>query len=107
VNYITKTEYCVILQHVNRAYFVYGINPLKFLRMKKIRTLVTILFLSFIVFGMTSCLVTSRAHHDNGKHKGWFKKSNKHNKKGTAIFIVAPHNKDFKSKNKNKKHKKH
>ena len=72
--------------------------------MKKIRTLVTILFLSFIVCGMSSCLVTRRAHHDNGKHNGWFKKSKKHNKKVTAIYILAPQNKDIKSKNKNKKH---
>jgi len=36
--------------------------------MKKLRTIVTILFLSLILCGMTSC--EAGRHTDNGRHKG-------------------------------------
>lgn len=47
----------------------------------------------FVLFSVTSCVVvTPKAHHDNGKHKGWHKKE--HYNHG-----------NHKSKGKYKKHK--
>ncbi|MEI7504923.1 MAG: hypothetical protein WCJ61_16735 [Paludibacter sp.] len=54
--------------------------------MKKLRTIVTILFLSLIMGGTTSCLV--RSHTDNGRHRGIFQKhdNNRHRKGAVIIF---------------------
>ena len=54
--------------------------------MKKLRTIVTILFLSLILGGTTSCLV--RSHTDNGRHRGLFQKhdNNRHRKGSVIIF---------------------
>ena len=60
--------------------------------MKKLRTLLTILFLSFILCGMTSCLVTRRA--DNGEHRGWFHKHDDHRDKRGAVLIIKPENRN-------------
>jgi len=54
--------------------------------MKKLRTIVTILFLSLILCGMTSCEVGR--HTDNGRHRGWFNKhENNHQKRGNVLII--------------------
>lgn len=54
--------------------------------MKKLRTIITILFLSLILCGMASCEVERRS--DNGRHKGWFHRSdNNHHKRGAVLII--------------------
>lgn len=60
--------------------------------MKKLRTVVTILFLSFILNGMTSCLVTRDS--DNGRHSGWFHRHNYHRHNRGAVLIITPDNRD-------------
>ncbi len=60
--------------------------------MKKLRTIVSILFLSIILGGMTSCEVGLRT--DNGRHRGEYHRNrdnhhdrDNHHKKGTVIII--------------------
>jgi hypothetical protein len=59
--------------------------------MKKIRTIVTILFLSLILTGITSCLVSR--HVDNGRHTGWFHRHNveRRHHKGAVLIITPEH----------------
>ena len=53
--------------------------------MNKLRAIITILFLSLLLVGATSCLV--RSHTDNEKHGRWFQKhDNNRHKKGTVII---------------------
>ena len=48
--------------------------------MKKISKIAVFTMLSLILFSTTSCVVLVPEHHDNGKHKGWYKNShNPHN----------------------------
>ena len=56
--------------------------------MKKLRTVVTILFLSLILGGMTSCETTR--YSENGRHRGWFHRHDDHN----AVLIVTPDNRN-------------
>ena len=53
--------------------------------MKKLRTIITIFFLSLILCGMTSCEVE---RHSEGRHRGWFQKhdDNEH-RRGNVIVI--------------------
>ena len=60
--------------------------------MKKLRTIVTILFLSLILVGMTSCEISR--HADNGRHRGWFYKHNDHHRHKGAIIIITPENRN-------------
>jgi len=54
--------------------------------MKKLRSILTILFLSLILCGMTSCEVGR--HTDNGRHRGSFNKhENNHQKRGNVLII--------------------
>jgi hypothetical protein len=63
---------------------------LKIYKMKKLRTIVSILFLSMILLGMTSCEVGLRI--DNGRHRGWFHKNeNNHHRRGTVLIINQDH----------------
>jgi len=41
--------------------------------MKRLKVIVTVIFLSLMVFGMTSCVV--RVSENNGRHRGWFHKN--------------------------------
>jgi hypothetical protein len=58
--------------------------------MKKARNLVTILFLSLIVGGMTSCEISR--HTDNGRHRGWFHKHEYPKRNKGAVLIINPDN---------------
>jgi hypothetical protein len=56
--------------------------------MKKLRTVVTILFLSLILVGMTSCEISR--HADNGRHRGWFHRHDDHRE--GPVLIITPDN---------------
>lgn len=72
--------------------------------MKKASIILNAIILITLALGTSSCLVlTPKDHHDNGKHKGWYK-----NKSNTPIIIIKSDNHDNKSKGKSKnKGKKH
>jgi hypothetical protein len=54
--------------------------------MKKLKYIVTILFFSAILSGMTSCEV--QRHAENGRHRGWFQNHDRdENRRGTVIVI--------------------
>ena len=58
--------------------------------MKKLRTFITILFLSLILVGMTSCEVSR--HAENGRHRGWFHKhDDQRDRKDPVIIIDSDH----------------
>lgn len=44
--------------------------------MRKLKFIVLMMFLTGIMVSFSSCLVTRR--HDNGLHRGWFHKQDKH-----------------------------
>jgi DNA-binding MarR family transcriptional regulator len=76
-------------------------KTLMILLIKKIRTIVTILFLSLMLGGMTSCMVTR--HADNGEHRGWFHKpNNQHDKRGAVLIITPNHRNDDKHRHNDK-----
>lgn len=54
--------------------------------MKKLRSIVTIIFLSMVLMGMTSCAV--RMHEDNGRHRGWFHRNDDRPNKRDAVLII-------------------
>lgn len=50
--------------------------------MKALLRIVAFAMLFLFIFSVTSCrVVYPNRHHDNGKHKGWYKKSRHHPKK--------------------------
>lgn len=55
--------------------------------MKKLRSIVTILFFALLLGGMTSCMV--RAHTDNGRHRGWFQKHDNNHHRTKAVIVVG------------------
>jgi len=56
--------------------------------MKKLRTFMTILFLSLVLIGMVSCEVSR--HTENGRHRGWFHKHDDHHDRKDAVIIIDP-----------------
>ena len=58
--------------------------------MKKLRSIVTILFFALLLGGMTSCMV--RAHTDNGRHRGWFQKHENNRHRTKAVIVVGSDN---------------
>ena len=54
--------------------------------MKKLRTAVTILFLSLILGGMTSCEITR--HTEDGRHRGWFQRHDDHRENRGPVLII-------------------
>ena len=60
--------------------------------MKKIRTIVAILFLSLIAGGMTSCEVSRQT--DNGHHRGWFHRHDEDRHDRGGVIIVEPGRRD-------------
>jgi len=60
--------------------------------MKKLRMIVTILFLSLILVGMTSCEISRRAN--NERHSGWFYRHNDHHRNKGAVIIITPENRN-------------
>jgi len=58
--------------------------------MKKIRTIVAILFLALILGGMSSCETTR--HGDEGRHRGWFHRhDDDHHDRGGVIIVDPDH----------------
>ena len=66
-----------------------SIQPLKnnYYRMKKLRLSLTIVLLSFILVGMTSCEVT---HHVGNERHGWFNRHDDREHHQPALIIVTP-----------------
>ena len=62
--------------------------------MKKLRTIVTILFLALMLGGMTSCEVGLRT--DNGRHRGWNRNHENHENRGKVI-VIEKHDRDHRS----------
>lgn len=60
--------------------------------MKKIRTIVAIMFLSLVLCGMTSCEVSR--HAENGRHRGWFHRHDDHREKSGAVLIIGQDNRN-------------
>lgn len=58
--------------------------------MKKLRSMLTVLFFALLLGGMTSCTVTS--HTNNGRHRGWFQKHDNHRHRTKAVIIVGDDN---------------
>lgn len=58
--------------------------------MKKLRTIITILFLSMILCGMTSCEVGR--HTDNRRHRGWFHRHDREEHNRGAVLIIDQDN---------------
>ena len=56
--------------------------------MKKLKTIVTILILSLILVGMTSCEISR--HAENRRHRGWFHRQDEHREHKDAILIITP-----------------
>ena len=55
--------------------------------MKKLRTIMTILFLSLILVGMASCEVSR--HTENGNHRrGWFHQRERHEDHPKAVIVI-------------------
>lgn len=54
--------------------------------MKKLRSLLIILFISVILVGMSSCVV--RQYGDNGRHRGWYHRHEvrPHNRGRVVVF---------------------
>jgi len=59
--------------------------------MKKLKTIVTILFLALMLGGMTSCEVGLRTDH--GRHRGWNHKHENRENRGKVI-IIEKHDRD-------------
>ncbi len=54
--------------------------------MKKLRSIVTIIFVLLILTSTTSCAV--RMHEDNGRHRGWFHRNDhRHHEKRTVLIV--------------------
>lgn len=62
--------------------------------MKKLRTIVSIFFISMMLIGMTSCEVGLRT--DNRRHRGWFHKHENHEERGRVI-VIEKHDGDHRS----------
>jgi hypothetical protein len=60
--------------------------------MKKLRTVLTILLLSLILGGMTSCEISR--HSENGNHRGWFHRHDNRRQNGGAVLILTPENRN-------------
>lgn len=58
--------------------------------MKKLRTVVTILFLSLILGGMTSCEITR--HTEEGRHRGWFHRHDDDRENRGPVLIIRADN---------------
>ena len=54
--------------------------------MKKLRTIVTILFLSLILCGMTSCEVSR--HSEDGHRRGWFHRHDDDDHRKSAVIVI-------------------
>ncbi|MDD4968546.1 MAG: hypothetical protein PHT07_03860 [Paludibacter sp.] len=61
--------------------------------MKKLRTILTILFISLMLGGMTSCEISR--HADNGRHRGWHQRHDRDDhRRNTTIVIEKKHRGD-------------
>lgn len=58
--------------------------------MKKLKIIVTFIFLTLITISMTSCVVRlSESHGNMGKHRGWYKNNNHRDHK---VYIIKKDN---------------
>ena len=62
--------------------------------MKKLRTILTILFLSLILGGMTSCEVSR--HSENGHRRGWSQRHD-NDRRGGAVIVIDKDKRDHRS----------
>jgi hypothetical protein len=98
VNHITYTGNYVTRYGLKWAYFAQKTNC-----MKKLRNVVSILFLSMFLWGMFSCEVTS--HVENGRHRGWFHKHETHRENRPAVLIIDTKNHNHHERNERHGHK--
>jgi hypothetical protein len=54
--------------------------------MKKLRTILTILFLSLILGGMTSCEISR--HSENGHRRGWSQRHDNDDHRKSAVIVI-------------------
>lgn len=69
--------------------------------MKKLRSIFTIVVFSFILFGLSSCYVTSR--RDNGRHRGWFHKNDNYRHHDKKVYVIEKNNSKKYNSSHNKK----
>lgn len=55
-----------------------------------LRTAVTIIFLSLILGGMTSCEITR--HTEEGRHRSWFHRHDDHRENRGTVLIIRSNN---------------
>lgn len=74
--------------------------------MKKVRNLVTILFITLILGGMTSCEISR--HTDNGNRRGWFHRHDypRHNR-GAVLIINRDNQNDRDRHEEHEEHENH
>jgi len=68
--------------------------------MKKLRAIITIVFLSMILLGMTSCEI--RRHADNDTRR--YQKSDNNNRRRGAVLIIKDNNRERRSDDDNHDH---
>jgi len=77
--------------------------------MKKLKVILFFMLMALITIGSSSCMV--RTHENQGRHRGWYKNNNRHNKK---VYVIqdnhhkqakAPHRKNGKKNKSNKNHR--
>lgn len=55
--------------------------------MKRLKFIMLLMFFMGIILSFSSCLVTRK--HDNGRHRGWFQRDNKHyNDRNRTVWVV-------------------
>jgi len=63
--------------------------------MKKLRDISTILLLSLMLGGLTSCEVSR--HSEEGRHRGWFQRHDRDEHRGGAVIVIKKDNRDNRS----------
>lgn len=80
-----------------------------YFHMKKLKVILFFMLMALITIGSSSCMV--RTHENQGRHRGWYKNNNRHNKK---VYVIqdnhhkqakAPHRKSGKKNKSNKNHR--
>jgi len=62
--------------------------------MKKLRTIVTILFISLMLGGMTSCEISR--HSENGHRRGMYQRHD-NDRRGGAVIVIDKDKRDHRS----------
>lgn len=95
VKYITYYHFDVMLPTKKSPTFVQKII------MKNLRGIFKIVIFSFILFGLSSCYVTSR--RDNGNNRGWFNKYHNHRHHDKRVYVIEKNNSGKHNSSHNKK----